>query len=102
MARQKVAVPSGEQAKSIDMFMKLQTEAIQFHLDRSSCIVALGGGVVGDLAGFVASTFMRGIDYVQFPTTLLSHDSAVGGKWPLITRSEKLNRRFSSAEGGGI
>ncbi|MGO4898861.1 3-dehydroquinate synthase [Bacillus sp. GM2] len=76
----KVAVPSGEQAKSIDMFMKLQTEAIQFHLDRSSCIVALGGGVVGDLAGFVASTFMRGIDYVQFPTTLLSHDSAVGGK----------------------
>ncbi|MFN2745592.1 MULTISPECIES: 3-dehydroquinate synthase [Bacillus] len=76
----KVAVPSGEQAKSIDMFMMLQTEAIQFQLDRSSCILALGGGVVGDLAGFVASTFMRGIDYVQFPTTLLSHDSAVGGK----------------------
>ncbi|MFT0800467.1 3-dehydroquinate synthase [Bacillus swezeyi] len=76
----KVAVPSGEQAKSIDMYMKLQTEAIQFQLDRSSCILALGGGVVGDLAGFVASTFMRGIDYVQFPTTLLSHDSAVGGK----------------------
>ncbi|MDA7025643.1 3-dehydroquinate synthase [Bacillus sp. CLL-7-23] len=76
----KVTVPSGEQAKSIDMFMKLQTEAIQFHLDRSSCMIALGGGVIGDLAGFVAATFMRGIDYLQFPTTLLAHDSAVGGK----------------------
>ncbi|MED0586821.1 3-dehydroquinate synthase [Bacillus subtilis] len=76
----KVTVPSGEQAKSMDMYTKLQSEAIRFHLDRSSCIIAFGGGVVGDLAGFVAATFMRGIDFIQMPTTLLAHDSAVGGK----------------------
>jgi 3-dehydroquinate synthase len=76
----KVTVPSGEQAKSMDMYTKLQSEAIRFHMDRSSCIIAFGGGVVGDLAGFVAATFMRGIDFIQMPTTLLAHDSAVGGK----------------------
>jgi 3-dehydroquinate synthase len=76
----KVVVPSGEQSKSLDCFYQLQTEAIQFQMDRSSCVAALGGGVVGDLAGFVAATFMRGIDYLQIPTTLLAHDSAVGGK----------------------
>src|SRR5699024_1987887 len=48
--------------------------------DRNSLIIALGGGVVGDLAGFVAATFMRGIDYIQVPTTILAHDSSVGGK----------------------
>ncbi|MCY8909368.1 3-dehydroquinate synthase [Bacillus atrophaeus] len=76
----KVAVPSGEQAKSLEVYTRLQTEAISFHMDRSSCIIAFGGGVVGDLAGFVAATFMRGIDFIQMPTTLLAHDSAVGGK----------------------
>lgn len=76
----KAVVPSGEQSKSLECFHQLQTEAIQFQMDRSSCVVALGGGVVGDLAGFVAATFMRGIPYVQIPTTLLAHDSAVGGK----------------------
>ncbi|ALC81416.1 MULTISPECIES: 3-dehydroquinate synthase [Bacillus] len=76
----KAVVPSGEQSKSLECYHQLQTDAIQFHMDRSSCVVALGGGVVGDLAGFVAATFMRGIPYVQIPTTLLAHDSAVGGK----------------------
>ncbi len=73
-------IPSGERSKSIDMFYTLQTEMIQLQLDRHSVIIALGGGVVGDLAGFVAATFMRGIDYVQVPTTILAHDSSVGGK----------------------
>ncbi|MGM0859259.1 3-dehydroquinate synthase [Bacillus atrophaeus] len=76
----KVTVPSGEKAKSLEVYTRLQTEAISFHMDRSSCIIAFGGGVVGDLAGFVAATFMRGIDFIQMPTTLLAHDSAVGGK----------------------
>ena len=49
-------------------------------LNRKSLIIALGGGAVGDLAGFVAATFMRGIPFIQVPTTLLAHDSAVGGK----------------------
>ncbi|GAB4073579.1 3-dehydroquinate synthase [Barrientosiimonas marina] len=73
-------IQSGESAKSIDVFYELQTKAIEFGLERNSLIIALGGGVVGDVAGFVAATFMRGIDYVQMPTTILAHDSSVGGK----------------------
>ncbi|MCA1030516.1 3-dehydroquinate synthase [Bacillus timonensis] len=73
-------VPCGEKAKSIDTFYRCHTYALSNGLDRSSLIIALGGGVVGDLAGFVASTFMRGIPFIQVPTTVLAHDSAVGGK----------------------
>jgi len=73
-------IPSGEKSKHIDYFYRLQTDAIKAGLDRNSLIIALGGGVVGDLAGFVAATFMRGIDYMQMPTTILAHDSSVGGK----------------------
>src|SRR5699024_12560597 len=72
-------IPAGEQSKSIQQFYELQTKAIQFGLNRHSLIIALGGGVVGDLAGFVAATFMRGIDFIQVPTTILAHDSSVGG-----------------------
>jgi len=74
-------IPPGEGSKSLDMAQTLYTKAIESRLDRTSTIVALGGGVVGDLAGFVASTYMRGIGFVQIPTTLLSQvDSSVGGK----------------------
>lgn len=73
-------IPSGEASKDIEHFYQLQTAAITNGLDRNSLIIALGGGVVGDLAGFVASTYMRGIDYIQVPTTILAHDSSVGGK----------------------
>ncbi|MGN7468949.1 3-dehydroquinate synthase [Brevibacillus sp. SAFN-007a] len=73
-------VAAGESSKSLAVYERLMTDAIQAGLDRKSAILALGGGVVGDLAGFVAATFMRGIDFVQLPTTLLAHDSSVGGK----------------------
>lgn len=73
-------IPAGEQSKSFALFEKLHTEALTYGLDRESLIIALGGGVVGDLAGFVAATYMRGIDYIQMPTTILAHDSSVGGK----------------------
>ncbi|WP_099362721.1 3-dehydroquinate synthase [Fredinandcohnia onubensis] len=73
-------IPAGESAKSFEMYYQCQTFALEKGLDRSSVILALGGGVVGDLAGFVAATFMRGIPFIQIPTTLLAHDSAVGGK----------------------
>ncbi|SHF56719.1 3-dehydroquinate synthase [Ornithinibacillus halophilus] len=76
----KVIIPAGESSKSIEIFYSTHTKAIEFGLDRSSLIIALGGGVVGDLAGFIASTYMRGIDYIQMPTTILAHDSSVGGK----------------------
>lgn len=73
-------IPSGEASKNIHTYYELQTIALENNLDRKSLIIALGGGVIGDLAGFVAATFMRGIDYIQVPTTILAHDSSVGGK----------------------
>ena len=58
----------------------MSNSCFKYQLDRHSLILALGGGAVGDLAGFVAATFMRGIPFIQIPTTILAHDSAVGGK----------------------
>jgi 3-dehydroquinate synthase len=71
---------SGESSKSLQVFDKIITLALQEGLDRTSTVVALGGGVVGDLAGYVAASYMRGIRFVQVPTTILAHDSSVGGK----------------------
>ncbi|PGT87458.1 MULTISPECIES: 3-dehydroquinate synthase [Bacillaceae] len=76
----KYVINSGEEAKSFDVFYDVQTFALKQQLDRKSVVIAFGGGVVGDLTGFVAATYMRGIPYIQVPTTLLAHDSAVGGK----------------------
>ncbi|MCM3596952.1 3-dehydroquinate synthase [Metabacillus idriensis] len=73
-------VPSGEENKSFQSFYDIQTLALKLGLDRKSLILAFGGGVIGDLAGFAAATYMRGIPFIQLPTTLLAHDSAVGGK----------------------
>ncbi|RBW70281.1 3-dehydroquinate synthase [Bacillus taeanensis] len=73
-------VPNGEKAKSFDHYYSCLTTALENGLDRKSCIIALGGGVVGDLAGFAAASYMRGIGFIQVPTTLLAHDSSVGGK----------------------
>ncbi|MCF6093381.1 3-dehydroquinate synthase [Microaerobacter geothermalis] len=73
-------VNPGESAKSLSVFQEIIGFALQNGLDRKSVVLALGGGVVGDLAGFVAATYMRGIPFVQIPTTLLAHDSSVGGK----------------------
>ncbi len=76
-----VEVPDGEEAKSLSSASRLYDEMLDFEMDRTSTVVALGGGVIGDLAGFVAATYMRGIPYVQVPTTLLAQvDSSVGGK----------------------
>ncbi|MGE8018171.1 3-dehydroquinate synthase [Peribacillus frigoritolerans] len=73
-------VPEGEHAKTFDVFYECQSFCLTQQINRKSLIIALGGGAVGDLAGFVAATFMRGIPFIQVPTTLLAHDSAVGGK----------------------
>ncbi|GER66021.1 3-dehydroquinate synthase [Weizmannia acidilactici] len=72
--------PAGEDAKTFEVYKDALTFAVRHHLDRKSCILAFGGGAVGDLAGFVAATYMRGIAFIQIPTTILAHDSAVGGK----------------------
>ncbi|GIN85666.1 3-dehydroquinate synthase [Heyndrickxia sporothermodurans] len=73
-------VPSGEKAKTFNVYEECINFALKAGLDRKSAIFAFGGGAVGDLAGFVAATYMRGIGFVQIPTTILAHDSAVGGK----------------------
>ena len=71
----------GEVYKTIDSFFAIQTALMEKDFGRDGAIVALGGGVVGDMAGFAASTFQRGIPFVQIPTTLLAMvDSSVGGK----------------------
>ncbi len=72
---------AGEENKNMDTILKICEKCLEHKMDRKSMIIALGGGVVGDMAGFAASIFMRGIDFVQIPTTLLSQtDSSVGGK----------------------
>ncbi|MFQ5647593.1 MAG: 3-dehydroquinate synthase [bacterium] len=74
-------VPAGEQTKSYKWLIYLHDRLIEHKLERSSLIVALGGGVVGDLAGFAAATYLRGVPFIQIPTTLLAQvDSSVGGK----------------------
>lgn len=77
----RATVPPGESTKSIEWFGHLCERAAEARLDRTSAICALGGGVIGDLAGFVAGAYLRGVRLVQVPTTLLAMvDSAVGGK----------------------
>ncbi|MFC4599070.1 3-dehydroquinate synthase [Cohnella hongkongensis] len=76
----RAVVPSGEASKSLEMLDVLVEKALQAGLDRKSTVIALGGGVVGDLAGFAAASYMRGVKFVQIPTTILAHDSSVGGK----------------------
>lgn len=74
-------VPMGEESKSLSVFEKLCKAMLEHGFTRSDCVVAVGGGVVGDLAGFVAASYMRGIDFYNIPTTVLSQvDSSVGGK----------------------
>lgn len=76
-----ITIAAGERAKNLQVVHSCYEQLAAHRLERKSFIVALGGGVVGDLAGFVAATYLRGIDFVQVPTTLLAQvDSSVGGK----------------------
>src|ERR1700733_495001 len=81
IATHRVVVPPGEASKSYRVFEQVCEAVIASRIERDDLIIALGGGVIGDLAGFVASVIRRGLDYVQVPTTLLAQvDSSVGGK----------------------
>ncbi len=77
----KYVLPAGEGTKSFFTLPKVYNELLDFNLTRSDLIITLGGGVIGDLGGFVASTYLRGVSFVQIPTSLLAQvDSSVGGK----------------------
>ncbi|MDE6730898.1 MAG: 3-dehydroquinate synthase [Oscillospiraceae bacterium] len=78
---EKFVFPHGESSKSAENLLKIYAFLCQQEITRSDCLIALGGGVVGDITGFAAATFLRGISYIQIPTSLLAQvDSSVGGK----------------------
>ena len=85
-----IAVPPGEASKSWNELERLIDQLLDMDLDRKDLLIALGGGVVGDLTGFAAAIYKRGIDFVQIPTSLLAQvDSSVGGKTAIDTRAGK-------------
>ena len=85
-----ISFPQGEKSKKLETIEKLASEMIEKGFDRKDAIIALGGGVVGDMAGFLSSIYMRGIPYIQIPTTLLAMvDSSVGGKTGVDLESGK-------------
>src|SRR6516162_3318244 len=87
---QPVFIPAGEGSKTIAMVERLASQLLKSGADRHSLLLLVGGGVIGDLGGFLASTYMRGIDCVQVPTTVVAQvDSAVGGKTAVNTGSMK-------------
>ena len=76
-----IIIPSGEKSKSFKSLEKLIKELLSYKIERQDSLIALGGGVIGDLVGFTSSILYRGIDFIQVPTTILSQvDSSVGGK----------------------
>jgi 3-dehydroquinate synthase len=90
IAAEPIVLPPGEETKDFAHFARLCEDVLSLGIERATPIVALGGGVVGDLAGFAAATLLRGLDFVQVPTTLLAQvDSAVGGKTAIDTRHGK-------------
>ena len=85
-----LTVPQGERSKTLEQAGKLLERILKIGCDRHCTIVSLGGGVVGDLAGFCASVLLRGVDFIQIPTTLLAQtDSSVGGKTAVNTEAGK-------------
>lgn len=96
-----LVVPAGEASKSLEQASHLYQALAKAGFTRSDGIIALGGGVIGDLVGFVASTYMRGLHFLQIPTTLLAQvDSSIGGKTAVNTQSAKnLVGTFSQPEG---
>ena len=76
-----LTIKEGEQSKNIEVYAEILKALVENGLTRTDCVVAVGGGVVGDLSGFAAASFMRGIDFYNIPTTVLSQvDSSIGGK----------------------
>lgn len=93
-----LVLPSGENTKSVDSYVKCIEFLASNNATRNDILLCIGGGVIGDLGGFVASTYMRGIDYIQIPTTLLAHDSCVGGKTAINVSRKNIIGTYYSAK----
>jgi 3-dehydroquinate synthase len=91
-----IAIPAGERYKTLRTVAKIYEKLLDSRLDRGSIVVGLGGGVVGDVAGFVSATYLRGVDFVQVPTSLLAQvDASVGGKTGVnLSRGKNLVGAF--------
>lgn len=76
----KIVIPSGESTKTLAFYEETIESLLSKHLTRDTCLIAVGGGATGDFTGFLAATLLRGVDFIQVPTTILAHDSSVGGK----------------------
>jgi len=85
-----IGIPGGDKSKNFSQLQYILEESLSFKIDRSTLIIAFGGGVIGDIAGFAASILLRGIDFVQIPTTLLAQvDSSIGGKTGINSNKSK-------------
>ncbi|MBI9048343.1 MAG: 3-dehydroquinate synthase [Anaerolineaceae bacterium] len=95
-----IIIPDGEQGKNLDTVSAIYSQLVELNADRSSILLALGGGITGDICGFAAATYMRGISYIQVPTTLVSMvDSSIGGKTGVnITQGKNLVGSFKQPE----
>ena len=97
-------MPAGEASKSLDTYVDVLNQLLDARVERRTAVIALGGGVVGDLAGFAAATALRGLPFVQMPTTLLAQvDSSVGGKTggEHAARQKPGRRLLPAAHGAG-
>ena len=100
IAQHAIVLPPGEGTKDLAHFGRLVDDILACGIERGTMLVALGGGVVGDIAGFAAATLLRGIDFVQIPTTLLAQvDSSVGGKTAINTRPARTCSAPSTSRG---
>lgn len=97
----KYCIEPGEESKSFDTLLEIYDKLLDFKLTRKDLIITLGGGVIGDLGGFVAATFLRGVSFVQIPTSLLAQvDSSVGGKVAVdLPRGKNLVGSFYQPKG---
>ena len=94
-------IPAGEKSKTLEQAGAICDQMIAARLDRESFVVGLGGGMIGDISGFVAAIYHRGIPHIQIPTTLLAMvDSSIGGKTGVERALEKFDWRFPSTLAG--
>lgn len=86
---EKLLIPSGEAVKTIANFELIVEQLLERNIKRNDCLLAIGGGATGDFTGFVAASILRGISFIQIPTTILAHDAAIGGKTGINSKHGK-------------